>query len=37
MLEFNVSIGSLSNQILRATRLKYVLEERINQKKDNYL
>lgn len=37
ILEFDVSIGSLSNQILRATRLKYVLEERINQKKDNYI
>lgn len=27
-LEINISIGSLTNQILRATRLKYVLEER---------
>ena len=35
IINLNISIGSLSNQILRATRLKYVLEERINQKKDN--
>ena len=35
VLEFNISIGSLTNQILRATRLKYVLEERINTKEDN--
>ena len=35
VLEFEISIGSLSNQILRATRLKYVLEERINLKEDN--
>lgn len=34
-IELNVSHGSLTNQILRATRLKYVLEERINKKKDN--
>lgn len=27
-LEINISISSLTNQILRATRLKYVLEER---------
>ena len=33
-VEFDVSIGSLTNQILRATRLKFILEERIN-KKDN--
>ncbi len=37
ILEFDVSIGSLTNQILRATRLKYVLDERIGQKKDNYI
>ena len=36
-VKLNVSIGSLSNQILRATRLKYILEERIDQKKDNYV
>lgn len=34
-IKLNVSIGSLTNQILRATRLKYVLEERINKKEDN--
>ena len=34
VLEFDVSYGSLSNQILRATRLKFILEERI-LKKDN--
>lgn len=34
-LEFNVSIGSITNQILRATRLKYILEERISSKKGN--
>ncbi len=33
-IEFDVSYGSLSNQILRATRLKFILEERI-LKKDN--
>ena len=33
-LEFDVSYGSLSNQILRATRLKFILEERV-LKKDN--
>lgn len=35
-LELNMSIGSLTNQILRATRLKFVLDKRI-EKKDNYL
>ena len=35
MMEFNISYGSLSNQILRATRLKYVLEER-TEKKSNF-
>lgn len=34
--EFNVSYGSLSNQVLRATRLKYILEERLLKKEDNY-
>ena len=34
VLEFDISYGSLSNQILRATRLKFILEERI-LKKDN--
>ena len=28
ILEFDLSYGSLSNQILRATRLKFVLDER---------
>lgn len=32
--ELNVSIGSLTNQIMRATRLKYILDERISQKED---
>lgn len=31
-VELAVSIGSLSNQILRATRLRVVLEDRINKK-----
>lgn len=31
-LEFDVSYGSLSNQILRATRLKFILDERISKK-----
>jgi len=37
ILEFDVSIGSLTNQILRATRLKYILEERIAKKEDNII
>ena len=40
IVEFNISYGSLSNQILRATRLKYILEERTNYKsgkKDNLI
>lgn len=32
IIEFNVSYGSLTNQILRATRLKYILQERIEKK-----
>ena len=32
VIEFNVSYGSLSNQILRATRLKYMLQKRIEKK-----
>ncbi len=32
IIEFDVSIGSLTNQILRASRLKYILEERIKGK-----
>ena len=34
ILEFDVSYGSLTNQILRASRLKFVLDERTD-KKDN--
>ena len=37
ILEINISFGSLSNQILRASRLKYILEERIKTKEDNFL
>lgn len=36
-LQFNISYGSLTNQILRATRLKYKLEERILKKEDNII
>ncbi len=39
MVNFDISYGSLSNQILRATRLKFVLEERTKkktEKKDNF-
>ena len=32
VIEFDISYGSLCNQILRATRLKYVLEERTGKK-----
>ncbi len=32
IIEFDVSIGSLTNQIMRASRLKYILEERISEK-----
>ena len=35
-MDFNVSIGSLTNQILRATRLKYILDARIGLKEDNF-
>lgn len=34
-VDFNISYGSLTNQILRATRLKFILDERINKKEDN--
>lgn len=37
IVNFNVSYGSLTNQILRATRLKYILEERIAKKEDNII
>ncbi len=36
IIKIDISYGSLSNQILRSTRLKYVLEERIAKKEDNY-
>lgn len=32
IIEFDVSIGFLTNQIMRASRLKYILEERISGK-----
>ncbi len=32
IIEFEISIGSLTNQILRASRLRYILEERIKGK-----
>ena len=32
IIEFDVSIGSLTNQMMRASRLKYILEERISGK-----
>ena len=35
LLEFDLSYGSLTNQIMRATRLKFILEERLIEKKDN--
>jgi competence protein ComK len=37
IINLNISYGSLTNQILRASRLKYVLEERISLKKDNII
>ena len=37
IINLNISYGSLTNQILRASRLKYVLEERISSKKDNII
>jgi len=37
IIEFYMSYGSLSNQIYRASRLKYVLDQRIGQKEDNIL
>ena len=36
LIEFDISYGSLTNQILRASRLKLILEERISKKEDNY-
>ena len=37
IIELNISYGSLQNQILRASRLKYILDERISKKEDNYM
>ncbi len=37
IIEFDISFGSLTNQIMRATRLKFVLDERINKKEDNII
>ena len=37
VIEFDVSYGSLTNQILRATRLKYILEERMAKKEESIL
>lgn len=37
VMEFDVSYGSLTNQILRATRLKYILEERMSKKEESIL
>ena len=37
VIEFDVSYGSLTNQILRATRLKYILEERMTKKEESIL
>ncbi len=37
VVNLNISYGSLTNQILRATRLKFILEERINKKEDNII
>lgn len=37
LVNLNISYGSLTNQILRATRLKFILEERINKKEDNII
>ena len=36
-MDFNISYGSLTNQILRATRLKFILDERIAKKEDNII
>lgn len=35
IMEFDISYGSITNQILRATRLKFILEDRINSKKED--
>ena len=36
-MDFNISYGSLTNQILRATRLKFILDDRIAKKEDNII
>ena len=37
IVNLNISYGSLTNQILRATRLKFILEDRIGKKEDNII
>lgn len=37
LVNLNISYGSLTNQILRATRLKFILEDRIAKKEDNII
>ena len=37
LVNINISYGSLTNQILRATRLKFILEDRIGKKEDNII
>ena len=37
LVNLNISYGSLTNQILRATRLKFILEDRISKKEDNII
>ena len=37
IVNLNISYGSLTNQILRATRLKFILEDRISKKEDNII
>lgn len=37
LVNLNISYGSLTNQILRATRLKFILEDRIGKKEDNII
>ena len=37
LVNLNITYGSLTNQILRATRLKFILEDRISKKEDNII
>lgn len=37
IVNLNISYGSLTNQILRATRLKFILDQRISKKEDNII